>query len=126
MVPIQARPRFIRLACCTAQPEDGGPGYSDVAYAFDIAQRKETVLHGFDFSDGVLPNALFSDHGMLYGATRYGDGTGRDGHGSGVLFEIDPATGAYTNIHILDHPVAADLVRATPTRSAAAPPRPIR
>jgi uncharacterized repeat protein (TIGR03803 family) len=79
--------------------EDGGPGYSGVVYAFDIAHHKETVLHGFDFSDGFLPNALISHQGMLYGATHYGDGTGCDGHGCGVLFKIDPATGAYTIIH---------------------------
>ncbi len=79
--------------------QDGGPGYGGVVYAFDLAQRKETVLHSFSSNDGWFPNGLVMHDGTLYGTTLHGGGTGCDGHGGGVVFKIDPVTSAYSILH---------------------------
>lgn len=72
----------------------GGCG---VVYAVDPATGAETVLHDFTgLDDGAAPvGGLFVMGGRLYGTTRGGGG----GAGNGVVFSLDPITGAYQLKH---------------------------
>src|SRR6185312_2310327 len=64
------------------------------AVAADTVADKEKVLWSFGSgADGRYPSALISVDGMLYGTTNSG-GQGCNGNGCGVVFSIDPATGA--------------------------------
>jgi uncharacterized repeat protein (TIGR03803 family) len=55
-----------------------------------------TVLHSFtDNADGVYPNALIEQAGVLYGTTQW-DTTGEL---EGTVFSINTSTGAYTVLH---------------------------
>jgi uncharacterized repeat protein (TIGR03803 family) len=62
------------------------------------AQATETVLNSFDGSDGDVPYAglVFDASGNLYGTTGNGGGTSCDGLGCGVVFELTPQNGGWT------------------------------
>jgi uncharacterized repeat protein (TIGR03803 family) len=53
------------------------------------------ILHAFDGTDGYYPNSLLMDaNGMLYGSTTYGGAKNY-----GVVFSLDPKTGAYNVLY---------------------------
>jgi uncharacterized repeat protein (TIGR03803 family) len=61
-------------------------------FSIDPQSGTETVLHSFDYTDGMYPlGGLIKVGGKLYGTTSAG-GTGGVGN-NGVLFALDPATG---------------------------------
>lgn len=62
--------------------------------AAEAATYQEKVLLSFTGgADGRYPSDLIAGKGMLYGTTS-GGGQGCNGNGCGVVFSIDPATGA--------------------------------
>ncbi|HEY3636819.1 MAG TPA: choice-of-anchor tandem repeat GloVer-containing protein [Rhizomicrobium sp.] len=71
-------------------------------FALDPDTGAEKVLYAFaGGDDGANPelSGVISMKGMLYGTTTYGGGTGCLGAGCGIVFAIDPGTGAETLVH---------------------------
>jgi uncharacterized repeat protein (TIGR03803 family) len=76
-------------------------------FSLDPATGEETVLYSFcqtDFcADGSRPvGALVSLNGLLYGTTSaggQGNGCSDTGLGCGIVFALDPSTGAETVLH---------------------------
>ena len=77
------------------QGEDCG-----TAYSLDPNTGVHTVLHSFGSStDGWYANGLIALNGILYGTTNGGETTGCGGFGCGIVFSIDPSTGAETVLY---------------------------
>ena len=75
----------------------GGPTYSGTVFQVDAATGAESVLYAFSNSqDGLLPRAgLTSVGGRLFGTASAGGGESN----GGVLFTVNPKTGALTVLH---------------------------
>ena len=63
--------------------------------SFNLSSGKRTLLYNFDHgrtgADGSQPDApLVYDHGVFYGSTTAGGGTGCGNHGCGTLFKYVP------------------------------------
>jgi uncharacterized repeat protein (TIGR03803 family) len=77
----------------------GGTAGDGTVFSLNLATGIETVLYSFcgqqDCTDGESPRAALVDvNGMLYGTTQEGGANGQ-----GVVFSIDPTTGAETVLH---------------------------
>jgi uncharacterized repeat protein (TIGR03803 family) len=70
-------------------------------FSFDRKTRTETVLHDFgENGDGSWPQAgVVALKGKLYGTTSLGGAQNCYETGCGVVFSLDPATGAETVLH---------------------------
>ncbi len=86
----------------------GGAGYGGVVFSVDPRTMVETVVHAFTgagsplTSDGAYPVAgVVNIAGMLYGTAEYGGAyAGACGQlGCGVIYALNPATGAETILH---------------------------
>jgi uncharacterized repeat protein (TIGR03803 family) len=86
------------------EPAAGFAGYGTV-FKYDLIKKAFTTLHQFSVgsdNDGAGPQgALVADtSGKLYGTASEGGP-----HGSGVVYEIDPSTNAFTLLHAFDYHV---------------------
>jgi uncharacterized repeat protein (TIGR03803 family) len=88
----------------------GGAGYPacplfcGTVFRLDPKSRVTTILHAFtQGTDGGEPFAglTFGPDGLLYGTTFDGGSSscGASGSGCGVVFRIDPSSGAFTTLH---------------------------
>jgi uncharacterized repeat protein (TIGR03803 family) len=77
-----------------------GDGYGTV-FKLDPATGAGTVLHVFTQSDGHQPYAkLVMRRGVLFGTTEAGGNAGCAQEGCGTIFQLDPATGDETALHL--------------------------
>ncbi len=75
----------------------GGTNNQGVIYRFNPYSGVYNVLHYFNGTDGKSPyrSALIqAANGLIYGSTEYGGASDM-----GVVFSINPQTGAYTKLH---------------------------
>jgi uncharacterized repeat protein (TIGR03803 family) len=85
----------------------GGSGCTGVGdgcgtvFSVNPTTGTETVLHSFvGGNDGWYPEASLVDvGGILYGTTGGGGGTGCGGYGCGIVFSVNPQTGAETVVY---------------------------
>jgi len=97
---------------------DGGSSNHGTVFEIDPKSGTEQVLHSFHgTADGIEPaGALLYLHGALFGTTAFGGG-GCGRSGCGVVFKVDPATGAETVVHKFDsaddarHPEAPLIIQ---------------
>ncbi len=77
---------------------DGGASNNGTVFSIDPATGAETTLYSFaGGQDGALPySGVVYANGMLYGTTLAGGGKGN----YGTVFQVDPATGAETLLHV--------------------------
>lgn len=78
---------------------DGGKRLSGTVFSFDPETGAESVLYSFcsrrNCKDGFLPDAGVIDvNGILYGTTVWGGNQGCGSNGCGVVFSLNPQTGA--------------------------------
>lgn len=67
-----------------------GGGANDDGTVYSITTGgSETVLHSFDFSDGLGPSGLIDVNGVFYGTTGFGGPKGGQGHGT--VYSITPS-----------------------------------
>jgi uncharacterized repeat protein (TIGR03803 family) len=78
--------------------EDGGTDYFGVAFKLDIRTRTWKILYNFGI--GSYNQGISEQNGMLVGSEQYGGGLGPPlcKIGCGVVFSIDPDSGAYTQL----------------------------
>jgi len=77
-----------------------GDGYGTV-FKLDPATGTETVLHVFSQSDGHQPYApLVMRGGALFGTTEAGGNAGCAQEGCGTVFQLDPASGNESAVHV--------------------------
>ncbi len=76
----------------------GGPNGSGTVFALDTLTAAVSVIHAFDFHiDGAAPTGrLLVRQGRFLGTTRAGGPTAA---GDGVVFSVNPTTGALTNLY---------------------------
>lgn len=76
----------------------GGPNGSGTVFALDTLTAAVSVIHAFDYHvDGAAPTGkLLVRNGQLLGTTRAGGPTAA---GDGVVFSVNPTTGALTNLY---------------------------
>jgi uncharacterized repeat protein (TIGR03803 family) len=76
----------------------GGTQYYGVLFKLDIRTRAWTVLYNFGI--GSYNQGISEQNGMLVGSDQYGGGLGPPlcKIGCGVVFSIDPDSGAYTQL----------------------------
>jgi uncharacterized repeat protein (TIGR03803 family) len=68
-----------------------------------LPTQAQTLTTLYDFeggSDGAYPSGLIYAAGALYGTTVGGGNTGCGGEGCGIMFKMDPGTGAKTVLHV--------------------------
>jgi hypothetical protein len=76
-------------------------GYNSCGMVFELSpafpQWKLTILHSFSFDDGGSPTGslIFDSSGNLYGTTEFG-GSGCGITGCGVIFELSPSPGGWS------------------------------
>jgi uncharacterized repeat protein (TIGR03803 family) len=78
----------------------GGPTSADdgTVYSLDLASGTLTTLYSFQGgTDGLFPDwgVVSGPHGLLYGGTTQGGQSG-----AGTLFQVNPKTRAYAQIHV--------------------------
>ena len=73
----------------------GGANNVGVVYSFDLSTGTYNLLHSFDGTQGSGPlsGLVQASNGFIYGMTPYGGS-----FGYGILFGINPATGAFTDL----------------------------
>jgi uncharacterized repeat protein (TIGR03803 family) len=81
--------------------ESGGKNYFGVAFKLNIKTRAWTVL--YNFGSGTYNQGVSEQNGMLVGSDQYGGGDQEPNcyygkSGCGVVFSIDPDSGAYTQL----------------------------
>lgn len=81
----------------------GGHGRGEV-FSVDPNSGAETVVYSFcanlgDCADGMSPDSLIDVNGTLYGTTSEGGSGNCGGLGCGVVFSLDPGTGAETVLY---------------------------
>ncbi|HEX3652480.1 MAG TPA: choice-of-anchor tandem repeat GloVer-containing protein [Rhizomicrobium sp.] len=81
------------------ETELGGAHQGGTVFAFDPRTRRETILYSFctqqSCTDGNEPNAgLIAVNGTLYGTTSFGGA-----YDHGMVFALDPSTGAETVLY---------------------------
>ncbi|HTT82976.1 MAG TPA: choice-of-anchor tandem repeat GloVer-containing protein [Rhizomicrobium sp.] len=80
---------------------EGGLDNLGTIFAIDLSNGHESVLHSFSGgSDGSLPGTGLIDlNGILYGTTEYGNANANCPSQCGVVYSIDPNTGAETIVY---------------------------
>ena len=75
----------------------GGPNYGGTVFKINPKTGVETTIYGFTLQNdgGVSSAGLLTAGGLLYGTTAYGG----SGSANGVVFSVDPASGAETVLH---------------------------
>ncbi|MBV8433380.1 MAG: hypothetical protein JO029_03765 [Candidatus Eremiobacteraeota bacterium] len=92
-----AAPLTVYLGALYGVTFGGGPKNRGIAFTLNPITGAETILHSFTGKDGSYPDgALTGWNGELYGTTKLG---GSPAHPGGTLFELNPATTAFSVIH---------------------------
>jgi uncharacterized repeat protein (TIGR03803 family) len=84
-----------------APTETGGVDSNGSVISLDPSTNTVSTLYSFTGStDGLNPNLeLLLQDGLLYGTTEYGGKGCKVFHGCGVVFSVNPSTGAETVVH---------------------------